>query len=301
MTSCNKAGYEQYGRRCVETLHHFWPLDMPLHVVSEELLQLPECIKFGRKLVYHNLFQDSVDANAFHVKYRDDPQASGRGERFGRPQNNRHWRSGYSFRHDAYKFSKKVFAIKLVADTLPGGRLIWLDADTVTMDHIPRDLLERMPPTGSAIACLLRGQYHSECGFVGYDLDNPATRTFLDKFAEIYSSGEVFKLPEWHDSWVFDFVRKRLQTPTWGIPFASRGAGHPFVFSELGKYIDHLKGARKDNGVSHDHPRYVRTPTEKIGRIVLDGPPPPYEMAAERPPGIAWHKSRGRKVRFGRR
>ena len=62
----------------------------------------------------------------------------------------------------------------------------------------------------------------------------------------------IFTLPEWHDSYVFDAVRR-------GLPFLEelnwsagliKGEGHPLINSEWGAYLDHLKGARKQLGHS---------------------------------------------------
>jgi hypothetical protein len=163
----------------------------------------------------------------------------------------------YNFRQDAWRFSKKVFAIELVATKLTGGRLIWLDADTLTFADVPLEMLQRMPPEGCGIAHLDRPGYHSECGWIAYNLDVEGVRQFITRFAALYETKEVFQLTEWHDSWVFDWLRKRTpNVKSWAIPH--KNSGHPFVYSELGKYMDHLKGARKQSGISADHPRFQR-------------------------------------------
>lgn len=264
VTSFNKKGFEEYGLRCIESFDKFWPNEVALHVVSEDIIDFPTGLFKHRSFKFYNLNQESVNANLFHSKHHDNPRAHGRGkEQLTRA--NRHWTTGYSFRHDAYKFSKKVFAIELVAKSIEPAKLIWLDADTVTFSALPMDMLERMPPERYAIACLERGRYHSECGFVAYDLLDPKAVEFITEFAKLYVSDEVFKLQEWHDSWVFDWLRKKLRVPTWGIPYTS--VVHPFVYSELGQYMDHMKGRRKSNGVSHDHPKYTRAQDQKVGNI----------------------------------
>ena len=238
ITSCSAKGYAQYGRQCIESLHNHWPLDISLYVVSEDALDLPACE--GRDVQFLDLFENEK-AHKFHRTYKDSKKVNGL---IGSKRHNRHWRTGYSFRHDAYKFSKKVFAIELVASRIPhSGRLIWLDADTVTFKDIPMELFERVAPASKAIACLTRKHYHSECGFVAYNLDVPETAEFITEFAELYISNSVFRLPEWHDSFVFDWLRKKYKTPTWAIPH--NNSSQPFNDSELGQYMDHLKGNRK--------------------------------------------------------
>lgn len=106
------------------------------------------------------------------------------------------------------------------------------------------------------ISYLGRGEnYHSECGFVGYNLDHPATRNFITELTDMYNQDRIFELPEWHDSYVWDVVRRKYQTtnPFYNIsgtlPKTGR-AGHPFINSELGRFMDHLKGSRKTQGRS---------------------------------------------------
>jgi hypothetical protein len=40
VTSCSFDGYAQYGRACVESFERFWPDDIVMHVVSEDITQL---------------------------------------------------------------------------------------------------------------------------------------------------------------------------------------------------------------------------------------------------------------------
>ena len=55
----------------------------------------------------------------------------------------------------------------------------------------------------------------------------------------------LFDLPEWHDSFVYDLVRKTFESKN---AFTSHDIcqgeifDHPFVNSILGKYMDHMKG-----------------------------------------------------------
>ena len=62
----------------------------------------------------------------------------------------------------------------------------------------------------------------------------------------------IFKMEEWHDSYVFYEVLKKF--PQAGVYNISEGLvvgeGHPLINSNLGKYMDHLKGGRKDLGKS---------------------------------------------------
>lgn len=253
VTSCSAKGYAEYGQRFVETFDRHWPRDITLYVVSEdELVGLPKRTRFVPLYL-------SDKARHFEERHRDNLIGHGRQQAGG--QN--HWtpkklQERYNFRYDAYRFAKKVFAIDLAAALTKTGRLYWIDADTITHATVSAKTIEGFLPSNAALSCLDRGQYHSECGFVGYNLDHAATRPFIDAFADTYASDRVFKLAEWHDSWVFDHLRRKMSVPAFHIPHQSRS--HPLINSKLGCMFDHCKGARKETG---------RTP--KTERIIKDG------------------------------
>jgi hypothetical protein len=255
VTSCSLEGWEKYGKKFLTSFDQFWP-HVQLHIVSEDRLPLPDSILSKRPEIRLWDLDKSGAAVVFANKYKEDPVANG----FKAGSQIASWRSkktGYDYRRDAFRFSKKVFALNLVLPSIADtDRLIWLDADTVTLKDIPLGIFDDLPPSQYAIAYLDRHPYHSECGFVGYNLRHPATRPFLKEFSCLYSSDSVFLLDEWHDSYVFDWLRKRLRVPSFPIPYDRRHITHPFVYSKLGEYMDHLKGMRKQRGVSHDHPRF---------------------------------------------
>lgn len=238
VTSFSAKGFEEYGARFVETFRTFWPAEVALYVVSEDWLPIP----------YWHL-SASPAASDFLLRHQDSARAKGTAPE----QMVREKRGSYNFRFDAYRFCKKVFAIDLIAKEVKTGKLFWVDGDVETFAEVPLDLLAKILPAGHAVSCLDRGHYHSECGFVGYDLDHPACRPFIEAFAALYGSDEVFNLGEWHDSWVFDWLRRKMSVPTFAIPHNSRS--HPFVNSDLGHYMDHKKGRRKVLG---------KTPTQEV-------------------------------------
>lgn len=240
VTSCSAKGWEKYGSRFVTSFHQHWPASVKLHLVSEDPLPVSG-VEFWSLYKHDNWLKFFGRSERWMSGAGDSPRPEGIG---------RNWRdkTGYNFRFDAYKFSKKVFAIELVSQVVKTGRLLWIDADTLTFDPVPEELPVNVLPNGYALSCLQRPGYHSECGFVGYNLDESATHLFIKDFSGLYHTGEVFKLAEWHDSWVFDWLRNKKQTKTYAIPHKS--SGHPFINSELGRYMDHMKGKRKDRGRS---------------------------------------------------
>ena len=106
MTSCSAAGWEQYGRRFVETYARHWPAEMPLYLVSEDDLPHAQGVSMQLSLLAH------APAAAFIERHRENARAHGR----VRLPGDVGWSeskiaAGYNFRYDAFRFSKKVFAI----------------------------------------------------------------------------------------------------------------------------------------------------------------------------------------------
>ena len=167
----------------------------------------------------------------------------------------------YDYRFDALRFSFKIFALlKVLRAGLVANEFAWIDADIVCHKPFSADLMRPMFPDAGQIASYLgRTSFpepnpHSECGFIGYRLDNPVVIDFLEEFERIYLDGSIFQLAEWHDSYIFDVLRIKYQDA--GHKFKNLVAGlhesdHPFMVSQLAQFFDHLKGPdRKIRGYS---------------------------------------------------
>ena len=76
-------------------------------------------------------------------------------------------------------------------------------------------------------------------------------------------SGKIFQEIEWHDSYLYWQILKRVAPNEGydiGIMTEGNVAPHVFINSDLGKYIDHMKGKRKIKGKSYKKDLYtVRT------------------------------------------
>lgn len=240
VTSYGHEGAALYGHRFVAQWWKHWPeKDRLVCYVESEVAEQP-----GSRIEMRNLLGVSACA-AFLARHRGSAAAHGR-----KPQPV--WRqkerdAGYSFRTDAYKFCRKVFAVRDAARFIDDGVLAWLDADVVTTTPVPDDFVEDL--LGSAdVAYLGRGRAHSECGFLAFRL--PAARPVIETWAALYATDGVFSLPEWHDSFVFD-VARRACPDVECRDLTPGGSGHVWCRSPLARYLDHLKGdERKRLGYS---------------------------------------------------
>lgn len=187
---------------------------------------------------------ETEPARSFFARHEGNPVMAGK-----KPHPKWPWKKPepYNFRYDAWKFAHKVFALTAASRYVEDGKLYWIDADVVTHKEVTIDFLDLVLPDLADISYLPRPNYtHSECGFIGFNLDRQAARMFLKQFEEIYASDEFVNLSAWHDSYVFDALRE------WTKPLAfeivNNSKAQPFDNSILGTVMTHLKGRRKHGG-----------------------------------------------------
>ena len=243
ITSFNQAGMQQYGQRMVDAFDRHWPKSIELTIYAEDCN--PQ-ISSDRMHVL-DLMSVSADLAAFKKRYQNNPMANGKvAKDTGVPFKDN------AFKWDAVRFSHKVFAVIHACCNIPADWVIWLDADTMTFADIPECFLDEICKS-SAMACYLgrREKYHSECGWVAYNRNHPDLVDFIQQWKNLYISGKLFDLREYHDSFVFDVLRKDFQstkhTQFYNLSpdLPGKGPGHPFIASQLGLYMDHMKGSKR--------------------------------------------------------
>jgi hypothetical protein len=116
---------------------------------------------------------------------------------------------------------------------------------------MPINFLQDLLPQDTMLTYLGRERgnqaIYPECGFVGYNLNHPEVQNFINEWEQLYKTGDIFNLLEWHDSAVFWHLSKKYKTEKHitvnDIGYNAGVSGHHvFVNSKLGMYIDHLKG-----------------------------------------------------------
>lgn len=244
VTSFSAEGWEQYGRRCVESFSQYWPREIQLFVYSEEAEELPASVDWFSWRVRWFPLLNLGTVSAFLQKHGLDPKKHGIVPG---------WKKE-NFRFNACKFMRKVFAVADCALRTDADRLFWLDADTVTFAPVPMAFLESLLPDSYYLCHLGRGdRYHSECGFMGFNVKHPAHQEFMERYAGMYGTGRFEQEKEWHDSYLFDVVRKEMEREgkIQSYNLSPKGQGHVFIQSGLGQYMDHMKGGfRKALGSS---------------------------------------------------
>ena len=253
ITTFNQQGLEKYGQRMISTFEQFWPNSVDLVVYTEKCK--PHITKSNVRCI--DLIANSKHCKRFINRHKDNPEANG-----GLGPHNEHiWKPNKHFKWQGLRFSYKVFSIYHAMQYIDTEWVIWLDADTLTHSNITESFLDSVSPKDCVVTHLGRGEkYHSECGWVGYNKTNPITMQFVEDFANMYKKDTMFDYPEWHDSYLFD-VQRKIYRDNKGAHFHNLNpdpdlkgfAGHPFINSDLGKYMDHMKGDRKELGHSEPH------------------------------------------------
>jgi hypothetical protein len=250
----------------IDTFCVNWPQEITLHLYPEKC---NPAIRDHSRVTLTDL--DSVTAlTAFKEKWKGVPKANGNVS--ADPIRSKRKDSGKGFKWDAVRFAHKVYAIFHCAQNTDADILVWMDADTICHSPVSITQLNNLIPQDKDLCFLGRRGKYSECGLYSMNLRSPKTQLFLKQFQHFYDDAEngIFKLDEWHDSFVFDAVRvkfrNQLREFNWSAGIV-KGEGHPLINSEWGAYLDHLKGDRKDQGKSKKTD-LVKLRTEQYWRTI---------------------------------
>ena len=237
-TSWHPTGYKKYGKQFIEGYNNCWPQEVPLTIYAED--HKPETD--NPNITILDQATTLPDLKAWQERHKDNPHAHGYN----------HDRSKKSFLWDASRFANKVFALWHFAKTCGTDVFMWCDGDVRTHTPIPLDFLHSIAPNDNQLATYLGRKTWPECGWMMFNRNHPEFNNLIEQWRWIYESDDIFKHKESHDSFIFgelmeDFKSIGVQMNDLGGP--DQG-GHIFINSVLGKYMDHLKGFRKEVGKS---------------------------------------------------
>jgi hypothetical protein len=240
LTSFNEKYWQEIAETTVGQLDLNWP-DSDKIFLYHQLNSIPK--KFKKRTDWIDLYSSCPDLPKFVEKWKDHPKANG----------------AKNFRTNAVKFVHKTFAIWNQAKLQKEGWLIWLDVDAFVYKKIDKDFLNRVCPNEYSISFMGRPGKYSECGWIGFNLSHPKTMDFILEWERLYLSGDFIDLPETHDSWTFDYIRKNWNRPDlfFNVNSAAKTKKHPFSQSMIGTHIVHAKGAGKDNLIERFKNRLV--------------------------------------------
>ena len=257
VTSYKPGTWQQFAKRGIHSMVQNLPESVDIFLYCEE----PKPGDVDPKITCIDLNNAEPELLNFKSKYKDDPVANGKLQTIDggvrRPVELKGLdKDKESFLWDAVRFSNKVFCIvNAVRNSKDYDYVVWLDSDTFTFRPVPIDFLTNILPTDTMLTYLGREKVYPECGFVGYNLKHEHILDFINEWEQLYVTGNVFNLLEWHDSAVFwELSKKFIQEKHIKINDIGYTQGvvghHVFVNSVLGLYMDHFKGMRKTKRTS---------------------------------------------------
>ena len=257
VTTFHPEGYSQYGKRFLESFAAKVDKRIKLLVYAEDVV--PDNPDPSRIEIL-DAKQALPKLNAFKERWKDDPKANGIPPEHIKRKRPRDWHK--EFKWHAIRFANKTYAV-FDACTRSKGWCVWMDADTFVHSKWSYEQFKELLPENAYITYVGRGkgsQTWPECGFYGMNLNHPVCHEFLKDFEVMYEDANngIFKLEEWHDSYVFgELLKKYKQFPSHDYSSEmylrearTGGGGHPLINGPLGKWIDHMKGVRKEEGKS---------------------------------------------------
>ena len=241
-----------YGQRFVDSFSKNVDPKIKLFLYAEDCKPVVN----DNRIIVLDQKQELPKLVAFKERWKDVPKANGVCPPEIKKRRPKDWHK--EFKWNAIRFANKVYAVFDAAQRCESDWIVWLDADTYVHSPINKKQFLQFTPQDAWLSYLGRGRKWPECGFYGINLQSNAAKAFLYEFERVYQDAEngIFTMEEWHDSFVFEEVRKviadrfkkdKIHNISEGLV---NGEGHPFINSDLGKYFDHMKGVRKEEGKS---------------------------------------------------
>lgn len=258
VTTFHKPGLDLYGQRFLDSFAKRVDKKIKLLVYAEACDPVnPD----PAQITILNAVDALPKLVAFKERWKDNPKANGIPPDEIKKRRPRDWDK--KFKWDAIRFANKTYA---VFDAFENNNdwIVWMDADSyIHSDWSYNDFVALLPES-SYITYVGRGkgsQTWPECGFYGMNKNHPVCHEFMKDFEAMYEDAEngMFKLEEWHDSYIFgEILNKYNEFPSHDYSAdmylreaKTGGGGHPLINGPLGKFMDHMKGGRKDKGKSN--------------------------------------------------
>jgi hypothetical protein len=257
LTTFHKPGLDLYGQRFIDSFARHVDKKIKLLVYAENCSPVnPD----NEQIIIVDAKQLNK-LNQFKARWSNVPKANGKCP-FPEKRPRDHHKE---FKWDAVRFANKVYAVFDAVERSTTPWTVWIDADTYVHSPVSFEQFQSLLPNDKWITFVGRGkgsQTWPECGFYGLNTHNETCKKFLKEFERMYEDADngIFKLDEWHDSFVFGKILNQL-TPIdknfldyssniYNKTAKTGGGGHPLINSVLGNYFDHMKGARKTKGKS---------------------------------------------------
>ena len=230
VTSFRGDHWNIYAKDCIESFIQHWPKDTKLYAYYNDWPERGLQTYDSDRVEFIDLMSVSTELCEFFKKFKS-------------PKDTPNWRT--DVKRWAYKvYTEYEFFVKNPPKCDVG---IWIDADTVTYNDIPKAKLEEWMPKDKDIAVLGREAVnYIEAGFVMMQMTELNKALFADLFG-VWNSGEIYNYKEWHDAFVFTRIMNLHQAHGLQINNLSPHCAdlNAFEASPLVRYMYHNKGLLK--------------------------------------------------------
>lgn len=222
VTTYNNKLYDDYAFRFFQTYN--WKFELKHYNEDRNMYNLiPDCKTFVERNK-HRMEQSSYkEKNTSYVK------------------------DGVRFCYKVYAYTHEILQASNGVDGIIG-----IDVDSVFYKSIDDEwIFENIHRDDCMMTYLGRGEQYSECGFLYFNMKHPQIKNYAREMKRMYDEDLIYNLPEQHDSYVWDYVRKQFESK--GVKNYNIGdtkGGHVQARSILGSIYDHTKGPRKLKGRS---------------------------------------------------
>jgi len=220
ITSFNQRYYDLIGKDCVDTWLKYWPKELTLTCYVEEFY-LPE---------HPRLKQISFDV--FKPEYYEFQSTSNK---------------------QVQKFAKKAWSFIHAMENSTADRIVWLDADVLSVDHLPLKLLQDVLPSdvlsthmGVTYTAAKDGSpgrwFVPETGFFAVNTHHPQFKEFASEYKRHYVERDNTMLRRFYDNDVYGYVFEKLNASGNDLcKDFTKGYKTPLRHTVLGPYIEHYK------------------------------------------------------------
>lgn len=216
ITSFNRRYYDTIGYACVESWLKYWPEDLTLTCYVEDM-SLPEQKRI-RQIPFTEL---GLEYEQFQQSDESDRTKT---------------------------FSKKAYSVIHAFENSTADLIIWVDADVVTKQALPKELLTSLCSNAQLAAFMSvdhDGWFSAETGIFAVNTRHPNFKQFADRYRERYNKHIKHDLRRFYDGEVFGAVVKEFGRDPYNAAMndlcVNVKGRTPLKFTELGIYLHHHK------------------------------------------------------------
>ena len=227
ITSFNQKYYDLIGKDCVDSWLKYWPEEYSLTCYVEEFT-MPAHPRV-KQISFDNLCKEYFEFQKTSKKQIN-------------------------------KFAKKAFTFIHAMENSTADRIIWLDADVITLQALPKSLLLKILPI-DVLSTHMGVIYYAdksgnpgqwfvpETGFFAINTQHAVFENFKTEYKRHYAEKDYKQLRRFYDNDVYGHVFEKLKAPGYDLcDKFDKGYKTPLPHTELAMYLKHYKakGSKKE-------------------------------------------------------